>query len=69
MAPDPKRHRGQPRGVEVQQIHISTPTLPELQAEAELGATEFNSQEIPGMDVFTLSDGLPVLVLAGPGQL
>lgn len=40
MALVPKRHRGQPRGAKVQQIHISTPIVPELQAEAELGTTE-----------------------------
>lgn len=70
MAPVPKSHRGQPRGANVLHIKVLYSTVLELQAEAELGVTVFNSQEIPGTNMFILiSDSLAILVLAAPGQL
>lgn len=70
MAPVPKSHRGQPRGPNVLQIKVLYSTVLELQAEAELGVTVLNSQEIPGTNMFILiSDSLAILLLAAPGQL
>lgn len=52
------------------QIKVLYSTVLELQAEAELGVTVFNSQEIPGTNMFILiSDSLAILLLAAPGQL
>lgn len=70
MAPIPRRHGGQPRGAHVLLVKVINSAVLQLPTEAELGVTVFNSQEIPGTNVFILlSDGLPVLVLAAPGQL
>ena len=51
-------------------INFTNSTVLEGQAEAELRENAFNSQEIPCASVFILiSDHLPVLVVAVPGQL
>lgn len=50
--------------------NLTNPTALELWAEAEVGANAFNSQEIPRTNMFiSISDHLPVLVVAVPGRL